>query len=140
MKKGMFLVVLCCAISCTSLDFFGYKDLGNHYFLWKGDHYLYSIIYSQNDQARVGGTLIIGPNKNVVKYNSNNEYIIAKTIAYKSELDSVSEFWIIDKKPILNFDKNDKANVLTGPLDSATFARKLKTGNILLNWIDVPKH
>lgn len=131
-KLLIFAFILC--ISCSSLDIWGYKSLGNHYFLWEADHYKYDIIWNNDDSdAKAGGALIIG---DVVKYNYNENYIIVKTTEYNSDKDSINKFWFINKSQSMA-PKNWAA---IGPLDSIGFINYMKYKKIKLKLIDVPSH
>lgn len=117
-------------ISCSSLDVLGYKNLGNHYFLWEGDHYKYSIIWTPNDShAIVGGALVIN---NVVKYDFNEKFIIAKTTDYITSTDSINKFWLIYKNKAIHPNENAWNNALTGPLDSIGLIRRMRRNDIKL--------
>jgi hypothetical protein len=125
--------------SCSSLDLLGYKNLGNHYYLWEGDHYNYYIIWNPNEKrAKTGGAEII---EHVFKYDFNKDFIIAKTTEYKSSKDSINKFWIIDKrKPTKSDTEKWKDDLLTGPLDSIGLINYLKQMKIELKLKNVPAH
>lgn len=145
MRKIQFTAICLCLISaCTSLDWNGYKKLGDHFFLWEADHYKYDIIWCEDEsRAHTGGPLVTEPNEQVVKYNYNDKYIIYKTTEYKNSRDSINRFWLIDKaapgadKP--NERPNWKAAFVTGPLDSASLSDYLKKHQINLKVSEMRK-
>jgi hypothetical protein len=137
--KLLILISIVYITSCTSLDALGYKNLGNHYFIWEEDHYKYSIIWNPNDsQAHVGGALVIS---DVVKYDYNKTYIIAQTTEYKTSKDSINKFWLINKSKTIDFNKkNWKDILLIGPLDSIGLIKHMQQNKIELQLKAVPSH
>lgn len=115
------------------------RNLGNHYFLWEGDHYKYDIVWSHNENnGSAGGTIIT---ENVVMYSFNESYVIAKTKEYKTSTDSAIKFWLIDKRMPVDFNKeNWKKTIVTGPLDSIGLIRHMRLNKIELTLKDVPSH
>ncbi|MEN0052357.1 MAG: hypothetical protein AAGC65_01745 [Mucilaginibacter sp.] len=136
--KFLILSFILFTVSCSSLDIFGYKNLGNHYFIWEGDHYKYSIIWTPDDShAKVGGALVIG---DVVKYDYNKTYIIAKTTEYKISNDSINKFWLINKSRFVDTSNKNWDGILTGPLDSLGLIEKMRQNKIELKLKDVSSH
>ncbi|MBS1500919.1 MAG: hypothetical protein JST32_02570 [Bacteroidetes bacterium] len=134
------ILILCLFIqftSCTTKQLYGYKDLGNHYFLWEDDHSRHSIIWCQNDKnIKLGGALVIGMTKDVTKYSCDNRYIFIETLEYNDSKQSLREFWIIDKLIPINFSKeNWKDKIINGPLDSISFVSSLPEGSIKNNFL-----
>jgi hypothetical protein len=80
MSQRIFLLLFIIATfaSCSSLDFWGSKNLGNHYFLYEGDGYTYSIVYNDRDNGSEGGTIII--DQHIIRLNYNDHFIIAKEL------------------------------------------------------------
>ena len=135
MPQRIFLLLFIIAIfaSCTSLDFWGYKNLGNHFFLSEGDGYTYSIVYNDRDNGSEGGTIII--DKHIIRLNYNDHFIMAKRIVYEPFGPGMVTFWLIDKTKIFDFNKkNWKEGVVTGPLDSVALDKYLRQRSIDLNW------
>lgn len=133
---SLFLIFILFINSCSSLAMFGYKDLGSHYFIWEGDHYKYSIIWTPDDShAKVGGALVIG---DVVKYDYNKIYIIAKTTEYKTSNDSINKYWLINKSKVIDSNKKNWDGILIGPLDSLGLIKQMRLNKIELTLKDVP--
>jgi hypothetical protein len=126
--KILILSIILFISSCSSLNIWGYKNLGDHYFLWEADHYKYDLIWTDNDRhAEAGGALII---ENIVKYDYNKAYIIAKTTEYKSANDSINKFWLIDKRKVRDV-------TLIQPLDSIGLIKFMQKNEIKLILKDV---
>ncbi len=133
--KFLILYFILYITSCSSLDVLGYKNLGNHYFIWEGDHYKYSIIWTPDDShAKVGGTLVIS---DVVKYDYNKIFIITKTTEYKTSKDSINKFWLINKSRVIDFNKKNWDGILIGPLDSLGLIKQMQQNKIELKLKDV---
>ncbi len=117
--KNIFLFVMIAFLSsCIFLHYDDRLDLGNHYYFIP-DGKNSSIIKSNTKTYEHKGAEIIPPN--VVKYQYDKVYIIAKSI----ELSNLTEhYWIVNKE------RKD----IDGPLDSTRFYQMLKERKIDLKF------
>lgn len=118
--------------SCNNCELLGETSLGNNFTVVEADKDDISIIYCTSKKCCTVGILVV-PSK-VVKYKSNDKWIIAK-----SKTKAKTEYWLIDKEFKLEF-KNDSGmekEVLlhaTGPLDSTSFYQQLSQKKVDLNF------
>lgn len=119
-------------LSCNNCGLSGETSLGNNFTVVEADKDDISIIYCTSKKCCSVGILVV-PSK-VVKYKSNDKWIIAK-----SKTKAKTEYWLIDKEFKLEF-KNDSGmekEVLlhtTGPLDSTSFYQQLSQKKVDLNF------
>lgn len=114
-KRNFFFIVLILT-SCVYNHTAKTEDLGNGYF-YLGDGNESQILLNKNRKKNKSIGLIVTGSE-IVKYNYDDKYIIAKSLREKNEL-----YWIIDKElPI------DSVN----PLTETEYKTELKTRGITL--------
>ncbi len=124
--KNLFIVVFILSLifSCNiAEDMDDSVDLGNKYIFIQD--YPQAIIFNTSKECKSCGRNIVPPN--VLSYEFNERYIIAKSRDFMGE-DKQLKYWIIDKK-------KDGAQV--EPLDSISFYKQLKELKIDLKFKEV---
>lgn len=118
MKKYLFLTLLISFTSCIYNHTDNIEILGNRFY-YLGDGNESQILYDPTENVDYKfGITVIPPE--VIKYNFNDQYIIAKTL---DSLDSKRNYWLVDKT-------KDFSSLM--PLDSINFYRKLDSLAITL--------
>ncbi len=115
--KALFSILIITSLfSCVYNDTAITEDLGSQYFyLGAGNE---SQILLGDEKKNTGITIIP---QEVVEYNFNNRYIIAKSVTKTGNI-AKQNFWIVDKK--------DKSSIV--PLDSISFTKKIEELNLKL--------
>jgi len=150
----MFIIVFIIFNCCGHL--WGTYYLGNHLYMWDGDHKENRIIVLNNDNCvsnilfgMVGGANIIPSyelynnppsgyyREYVETVSSNKNWIIVKShlISYSEKI-SKTNYWIINKNfepDTITAQKIVEFHVI-GPMDSLTFNQQLKNKNIKLKF------
>lgn len=119
MKLFYITILVLLFISCDFKFMDDSIDLGNNYRFIQD--YPQAIIYHSTEEYKGIGINIVPPN--VIEYDFNDEYIIAKSISN----DSIINYWIINKQ-------NNETKVK--PLDSIAFYEFLNDKEILLKLDD----
>ncbi len=144
MRKKLVIVIsfLFLFLYSFSSIFWGDKNLGKGYFLWRDGRYK-AIVYNPNSNTPDGGNPITIDN--VVSLNYNKNYIIFKTNKFIKPSTEIKEYWIIDKSIQITINDYNDQNItdsllkvnLLGPLDSTRFYKLIKERNIGLELKEV---
>ncbi len=116
--KNLFLFLILSPLSsCVYNHTASTEDLGDQYF-YLGDGHESQILLG-NEQKNTGITIVP---QEVIEYDFDKRYIIAKNISYLKNIERET-FWIIDKQ--------SKDSVMS--FDSISFLKKVKDLNIKLH-------